>query len=67
MDFSKFKRNFRTLSVLKHRNGEADYTIPLFFRGSVSYFEEIELRNGLITAETQEKYYNIIKNDKFND
>lgn len=67
MDFSKFKRNFRTLSVLKHRNGEADYTIPLFFRGSVSYFEEIELRNGLITAETQEKYYNIIKNDKFDN
>jgi hypothetical protein len=42
-DLSELGKNFREMSIIKHRDGEGDERIPLYFHGKSNYFYEMPL------------------------
>jgi hypothetical protein len=40
-DVSKFRNNYRNLSVLKNRHGAVGVEIPLYFRPEIGTFREL--------------------------
>jgi hypothetical protein len=40
-DIEKMSKTFRELSIAKHRDGEDQIRIPMFFNGKINYFEEL--------------------------
>jgi len=53
-DIEKFKDNYRSLNILKFRQGVSNVRVGLYFRGESNYFEELPKANEL---EKLEKYY----------
>lgn len=47
--------NFRSLSILKYRNGVSNVHVGLYFDGATNYFEELPSKNHM-TAEIYEQY-----------
>jgi|LakMenE01Jun11ns_1017448.scaffolds.fasta_scaffold9935188_2 hypothetical protein len=54
-DIEKLRDNYRSLNILKFRQGVSNVRIGLYFRGESNYFEELPKSNDL---EKLEKYYN---------
>lgn len=54
-DITFFKDNYRSLSILKSRDGAANKRVPLFFNGAIDFFKEMPR-----LSETQ-KMINLIK------
>lgn len=40
-DITKLKDNYRNLSIIRNRNGQAGANVGLYFNGAVNYFEEL--------------------------
>lgn len=53
-----FKDKYRSLSILKDRNGVADKKVPLFFNGAVDYFRELPK---LEDSQNMQQVYNYIQ------
>lgn len=53
-DIKKFKGNFRCLEVVLNRKGQSNSICPLYFKGSVNYYQELPLPEN--TAELTKVY-----------
>ena len=61
-DINKLKDRFRSLTVLKNRDGESDVRVPLQFVGEVGHFGELpKLSDFQNDPSLYDKYGNIIK------
>ena len=60
-DITKLKDRFRSINILKNRDGAADVRIGLQFVGEVGYFQEIPK-----ASQMTESIYNEIINLKYN-
>jgi hypothetical protein len=45
-DITVLKDNYRSLSILKYRDGEPNIKIPLYFDGAVDHFKELPPSDG---------------------
>jgi hypothetical protein len=57
-DIKKLKDNYRSLSILKDRDGISNKKIPLFFNGATNFFAELPLPNDNVNLN---KVYNLVE------
>lgn len=56
-DILKLQNNYRSVQILKSRDGEADVRIGMFFNGAINYFEELP-RASMMEQEDYEYFAN---------
>jgi hypothetical protein len=55
-DITKLKGRYRSLSILKDREGIADKKVPLFFNGAVDFFKELPKIEDKVALEKMHAY-----------
>jgi hypothetical protein len=57
-DIRKFRDRYRSLKILKDRDGVADKKLPLFFNGAVDFFEELPKADNALELKKVYEYIN---------
>lgn len=57
-DISFFRDRYRSMSILKDRDGTANKKIPLFFNGAVDFFKELPKKDDLEGMRRVQEYIN---------
>lgn len=60
-DITLLRDNYRSLSILKDRDGVANKKLPLFFNGAVDYFNELPPSNDLVRMSKVNEYVKKLK------
>ncbi len=57
-DIRKFRDRYRSLKILKDRDGVADKKLPLFFNGAVDFFKELPKADNALELKKVYEYIN---------
>ena len=60
-DINFFKDNYRSMSILMDRDGEANKKLPLFFNGATDFFRELPLSSDIDQIRIVREYVNSLR------
>ena len=63
-DISLFKDRYRSMSILKSRDGEPNKKLPLFFNGAVDFFRELPRADDVENMRKVKEYINNLNNNQ---
>lgn len=57
-NIKKLKNFYRSINIIKNRDGLADFKVPIFFDGATNYFQELPKSDDI---EGMQRVYNYIE------
>lgn len=60
-DIVRLRDNYRSLSILKNRDGVANIKVPLFFNGASDFFKELPRLENIVEMDKMYKYVSELK------